>query len=117
MCDEPVPCACTLARRKALLKKHIERHDQWNALASKLRAAGAVTDDEALLIYMQAEQEWDDAVHIASPDDPVKSLCGHEGRNLVDLPTFPDSWSGCWTCLTRAEKLLPKKEEREYARF
>ena len=117
MCEEPVPCACTLERREKLRAEHIARSDGLSKLAYRLRADKQISEDEAMLLYAQAEHEWDDAIHIASPDDPVKSLCGHEGRNLVDLPTMPDSWSGCWTCITKAEEILPKKEEREYARF
>lgn len=107
MCDLPTPCGCTLERRNQLRAEHIERSDAITALASRLRREGHVSDDEALTLYSQAEKEWDDAIHIASPDDPLRSLCGLYGRNLDDLPERPDGMSGCWTCLIRAEELSP----------
>lgn len=103
MCDAPTPCACTLERRDALRAEAIARSDAFRDLARKMY--GQITDDEAMLLYRQAETEWDDAIHIATPDDPLRSLCGQIGRNLCDLPERPDGGSGCWTCLTRADEL------------
>lgn len=105
MCDETVPCRCTLERRFELRREHIQRHDALGDMAYRLGESGAITEAERDLLYSQAEAEWDDAIHIASPDDPLRSLCGSYGRNLADLPERPDSGSGCWTCLTRADEM------------
>lgn len=110
MCDLPTPCSCTLEKRAKLRAEHIARADRFSSLAYRLRGADAITDDEALLLYQQAESEWDDAIHIASLDDPLRSFCGHYGRNLCDLPERPDGATGCWECLRRAEALAPTRE-------
>lgn len=109
MCDLPVPCACTLEKRDKIRAAHIERSDALQALAYKLSKAGHVSDQECELILLQAASEWDDAIHIASPTDPLQSLCGHFGRNLTDLPERPDGWSGCWTCLLKADELAGRQ--------
>ncbi len=111
MCDLPVPCKCTLERRAALRAEHIERSDALRAIAYRLSQSGQITEPERDLLYMQSEQEWDDAIHIASPDDPLRSLCGQYGRNLADLPEKPDGASGCWGCLQRADQLARPTEE------
>jgi len=111
MCDKPVPCQCTLDRRAALRAEHIKRHEAFLELAYRLSWSGAVSDEERDLLYRQADEEWDDAIHIAAPDDPLRSLCGSYGRNLCDLPERPNSGSGCWGCLQRADELA--KPERE----
>lgn len=111
MCDNPVPCACTVEQRVKVRAEHIARSDALQAMAFRLSDAGAISDDEMNLLYAQALEEWDDAIHIASPDDPLKSLCGKRGRNLADLPDRPDSGSGCWTCLTVADKIAPRIRE------
>lgn len=109
MCDRPVPCACVLERRDKLRGEAIRRRDAFLALARRLH--GQLSEDEAMLLYRQADAEWDDAIHIASPDDPLRSLCGHYGRNLCDLPDRPDGGSGCWTCLQRADELAKASRE------
>ena len=111
MCDKPVPCQCTLDRRAELRSQQIARSEQFANLAHRLAEAGQITDEERDFLYTQAESEWDDAIHIASPDDPLRSLCGSYGRNLCDLPERPDSWGGCWTCLIRADELAPATPE------
>jgi hypothetical protein len=110
MCDNPTPCACTIERRKTLRAEAIARSDAFRDLARRLH--GQITDDEAMLLYRQAETEWDDAIHIAAPSDPLRSLCGQLGRNLADLPERPGGGSGCWTCLQRADELarVPERE-------
>lgn len=112
MCDLPVPCECTLEKRAKLRAEHVERHETLEQLAYDLYSSAAITEDEMYLLYDQAAREWDDAIHIASPGDPLRSLCGFYGRNLDDLPKRPDSMSGCWTCLIEADKLAPQ-ETRE----
>lgn len=111
MCENPVPCACTLETRARLREQHMARADAFSKLAYRLRGEGHITEDEAYLLYRQSESEWDDAIHIASPDNPMLSLCGNLGRNLVDLPERPDSWGGCWTCLMRADEIAPVAKE------
>ena len=60
--------------------------------------------EAALAVYRASEEAWDDAIHISNPADPDRSLCGSLGRNLVLLDgPRPDSWGGCWSCLTKAE--------------
>lgn len=111
MCDLPTPCACTLEKRARLRDEHMQRQDVLRAMWSRLRAARQLSEAEDALLIRQIEQEWDDAVHIASPDAPLRSLCGQFGRNLCDLPERPDSWAGCWTCLTLADALAPAQAE------
>lgn len=111
MCDLPTPCGCTLANRTKLRAEYMQRSDAISTLAYRLSRAGQITEEERELLYRQAEQEWDDAIHIASPDDPLRSLCGHYGRNLADLPDRPDAAAGCWTCLTKADALAPRARE------
>jgi hypothetical protein len=111
MCDLPMPCQCTLERRATNREEHIQRQDALRAMWSRLRDAGQLSEVEDALLIRQIEQEWDDAIHIASPDDPLRSLCGQYGRNLADLPEKPDSWGGCWTCLQRADELAPAVAE------
>ena len=103
MCENPVPCACTLEKRAKARAEHMQRHDALGRLAHDLYTSAAITEDEMYLLYRQAEKEWDDAIHIASPNDPLVSLCGLRGRNLSDLPERPDSIGGCWTCLIKSE--------------
>ena len=104
-------CDCPLEKRAKRRAEHMQRHDDLAALAYRLHKTGAVTEAEAHLLYQQAESEWDDAFHIASPDDPLRSLCGLYGRNLFDLPERPDGGQGCWTCLHRADELAPQPRE------
>lgn len=111
MCDQTVPCACTLEKRAKARAEHIERHEALGRLAYDLYQSAAITEDEMYLLFGQAEREWDDAIHIASPADPLRSLCGLRGRNLADLPERPDSWAGCWTCLIKADELAAKARE------
>ncbi len=111
MCDEPVPCACTLEQRDARRAEHIKRQDDLRAMWSRLRDAKQLSDAESELLIHQVEREWDDAIHIASPDDQLRSLCGQYGRNLCDLPERPDGWAGCWQCLTNADKLASAERE------
>jgi hypothetical protein len=116
MCDLPEPCECTLTKRVALRTEHIARHEALSHLAFRLSKTAVITDAERDLLYRQAEEEWDDAIHIATPGDPLRSLCGMLGRNLVDLPECPDTWAGCWGCLDRAAKLMkPEAAEVELA--
>lgn len=105
MCDETVPCACTLEKRAKLRAEHQQRSDAYGDLAFRLSSAGQISEAERDMLYAQSEAEWDDAIHIASPDDPLRSLCGQYGRNLADLPDRPDGASGCWGCLQRADKM------------
>lgn len=107
---------CVREHRIKIRAEHIARHDALSALAYRLHTAGQISEDEAMLLYRKAEEEWDDAIHIASPDDPLVSLCGHRGRNLADLPTIPDGGSGCWTCIGKALELIPV-EAREPLMF
>lgn len=109
MCDLPVPCQCTLERRARYRAEHIARHDALRAIT--LRLGDQMTEDERDVLYRQADQEWDDAIHIASPDDPLRSLCGQYGRNLCDLPERPDGGSGCWTCLQRADEIATPERQ------
>lgn len=111
MCDKSVPCQCTRDRRVELRAEHIQRSDALSALAFKLSEAGQITEAECDLLYAQSENEWDDAIHIASADDPLRSLCGLYGRNLADLPERPDPWSGCWSCLQKAKESEPQVAE------
>lgn len=111
MCDNPVPCACTLEKRAKIRDEHIQRQDTLRAMWSRLLDAGQLTDSESALLIKKIEIEWDDAIHIASPDDPLRSLCGSYGRNLVDLPERPDGIAGCWGCLHRADELAPAQAE------
>ena len=111
MCDLPVPCKCTLEQRAKSRAEHIERSDALRSMASRLALVGQISHAEIDLLYRQAEHEWDDAIHIASLDDPLRSLCGQMGRNLCDLPDRPDGGSGCWTCLQRADELAPATPE------
>lgn len=111
MCENPVPCACTLEKRAKARAEHIARHEMLGRLAYDLYSTGAITEDEMYLLYGQSEREWDDAIHIASPNDPLQSLCGQYGRNLDDLPKRPDSMSGCWTCLIKADELAAQAQE------
>jgi len=111
MCDLPVPCQCTLEKRAERRSEHIERQDALTAMWSRLRRAGQLSEVEDELLQRQIEQEWDDAIHIASPDDPLRSLCGSYGRNLCDLPERPDGWAGCWGCLQRADELAKSTQE------
>jgi hypothetical protein len=83
-------------------REHIARSDALRNLGYRLSTEGVASEEEVALLYAQSAMEWDDAIHIASPDDPLRSLCGLFGRNLTDLPDKPDSWGGCWTCLDRA---------------
>ncbi len=115
MCDKPVPCACTLEKRDKLRKQHIAKSEAFRDLAYRLHTAGHISENEAMFLYAESEAAWDDAIHIASPDDPLRSLCGQYGRNLADLPERPDSWGGCWTCLTKADELQPKERELAHA--
>jgi hypothetical protein len=110
MCDKPVPCACTIEQRAKIRAEHIARSDALEAIVRRL--GDQLTEDEALRIYSAAMEEWDDAIHIATPGEPLRSLCGKMGRNLADLPDRPDGGSGCWTCLTKADKIapLPRRE-------
>ena len=110
MYDLPEPCGCTLKKRAELRDEHMKRSGELSKLASRLCKAGAITDDEAALLYQQSEEAWDDAIHIASPSDPLRSLCGSLGRNLVDLPERPDGMSGCWGCLVRADAEADQRE-------
>lgn len=110
MCDNPVPCACTLERRAKLRDEAMARRDKLAGLSYRLHKAEQISEDEAMFLYAQAEAEWDDAIHIASPDDPLRSLCGLYGRNLADLPDHPDGGSGCWTCLDRGRALMESRE-------
>lgn len=96
---------CIAERRVALRAEHITRQHALTSLAFRLGSCGYIGDDERDLLYRKAEEEWDDAVHIAAPDDPLRSLCGSYGRNLADLPERPDPWSGCWGCMQRADAL------------
>lgn len=112
MCDLPVPCECTLEKRAKARAEHIERHETLEQLAFDLYSAGQITEDERNLLYDQAAREWDDAIHISSPDDPLRSLCGQYGRNLADLPERPGGMEGCWTCLIKADALA-SQEGRE----
>ena len=105
MCDDPVPCECTRDRRVTRRREHMARSDALRSVASRLHLAGQITDEEATLMYREANEAWDDAIHIASADDPLRSLCGYFGRNLMDLPARPDGGSGCWSCLTKADEL------------
>ena len=109
MCENPVPCACTLEKRSAARREHIERHASLARLGFDLYAAGQITEEERDLLLYQSEREWDDAIHIACPDDPLVSLCGLRGRNLADLPERPGGMEGCWTCLIKADSLAPKE--------
>lgn len=111
MCDKTIPRECTLERRFELRREHIQRHDALGDMAYRLGESGAISEAERDLLYAKAEAEWDDAIHIASPDDPLRSLCGSYGRNLADLPGRPDTGSGCWTCLTLADELAPTAKE------
>jgi hypothetical protein len=111
MCDNPVPCQCTLEKRVKTRREHMERSDRLGKLAHSLWKAEAISEEDRDLLYMQAESEWDDAIHIASSDDPLRSLCGLYGRNLMDLPERPDSWAGCWGCLTIADKTATSEPE------
>jgi hypothetical protein len=112
MCDAPVPCQCTLERRAEARKECIARQEALLAVIRRLRDLKVpLSEKELVLLLDKAEEEWDDAIHIASPDDPLVSLCGRRGRNLADLPDRPDSWSGCWGCLTRADALESADEK------
>jgi hypothetical protein len=111
MCDRPVPCACTIEQRAKIRAEHIERSDTLRDLAFRLHEGGHASEAEVELLYRQSMEEWDDAIHIASPDDPLRSLCGKEGRNLADLPDRPGGGSGCWTCLLKADELAPQSKE------
>ncbi len=116
MCDEPVPCQCTLDRRVELRRQHIELHDRLSNLAYRLWKEGHVNEEERDVLFSQAEEAWDDAIHIADPTDPLRSLCGSYGRNLCDLPEVPDKWGGCWGCMDRAAKMMkPEAAEVELA--
>lgn len=112
MCSLPVPCQCVLEKRAKRRDDHMNRSQALEDIAYRLSEAGQITEAERDLLYEQALSTWDDAIHIASPDDPLRSLCGHYGRNLTDLPDRPDGMSGCWTCLGEADKLSPQ-EARE----
>lgn len=105
MCENPVPCACTLERRKKATARHIARQEVLSDMWYRMHKSGQLSEEESRLLQQKVEEEWDDAIHIASPDDPLLSLCGSYGRNLMDLPERPDPWSGCWGCLQRADKL------------
>lgn len=99
MCDLPVPCACTIEERTIRRREHQERAVMIESIAGRLARSGAITDPEACVLFSLAEREWDDAVHIASPDDPLRSLCGLYGRNLVELPNVGyHGGQECWTC-------------------
>jgi hypothetical protein len=56
----------------------------------------------------------DDATHIVNPSDESLTLCG-EARNhriTVDLTDpRPNSFDGCWTCLTEADRAIPQPAE------
>lgn len=110
MCDDPVPCPCTVERRSKLRGEASQRQDDLRAMWSRLRSAGQLTAAEDELLVRKIEEEWDDAIHIASPDDPLRSLCGSYGRNLTDLPERPDGASGCWGCLDRADAVSSARE-------
>jgi hypothetical protein len=112
MCENPVPCACTLEKRKQATYAHIARQNVLSDMWYRLHKSGQLSEEESRLLQQKIEEEWDDAIHIAASDDPLMSLCGSYGRNLVDLPERPDAWAGCWSCLQRAEKLNPA-DERE----
>lgn len=113
MCDKPVPCDCTRRSRASLRAECIARQDALRALWSRLRSAGQLSEKEDELLMWEAEGAWDDAIHIASADDPTRSLCGQYGRNLCDLPERPDGGSGCWTCLARADALATETATQE----
>lgn len=104
MSERIVP-RCIAERRAALRAEHITRHEALGSLAYRLSTCGYITEEERDLLYTKAEEEWDDAIHVASPDDPLRSLCGSYGRNLADLPDMPDAGSGCWTCMHKADEL------------
>ena len=111
MCDNPVPCACTLERRAKRREEAIAARDRLAAIAYRLHEADPFSDDSQFL-YAQADAAWDDAIHIASPDDPLRSLCGLYGRNLDDLPKRPGGAEGCWSCLHKADEIAAA-EQRE----
>jgi hypothetical protein len=62
-------------------------------------------EEDALVLCDAANSVWDDAIHIASPQDPTVTLCGNVDRNMVALEDRPDGWAGCWSCLTIADRL------------
>jgi hypothetical protein len=112
MCDETVPCKCTRDTRVILRAQHVQRQDALRSMWWRLRSAEQLSEAEDDLLLQKVEEEWDDAIHIASPDDPLRSLCGRYGRNLADLPDRPGGSEGCWTCLHKADDLA-KAEQRE----
>lgn len=57
MCDQTVPCACTLEKRAKARTEHIERHETLSRLAYDLYKNAAITDDEMYLLFGQAERE------------------------------------------------------------
>lgn len=113
MCDEPVPCACTLERRAQLRDEARARSNTLSDLAYRLRKAEQISEGETMFLYAQAEAAWDDAIHIAATDDPLRSLCGLYGRNLTDLPERPGGGEGCWTCLHKADELAAVEQQKE----
>ena len=58
MCENPVPCACTLEKRSAARREHIERHASLARLGFDLYAAGQITEEERDLLLYQSEREW-----------------------------------------------------------
>jgi len=64
-----------------------------------------VAELEAERDRAKALDTMDDAIHVAAPWEPRKSLCGQLGRrNLAPLDgPSPDGWEGCWSCLDVAK--------------
>lgn len=101
-------CNAICDQHKKEMRRHQERQRALIDLAYRLREAGDIEASD--LLYAVGEDEWDDAIHIASPLDGHVSLCGLRGRNLAQLDgEWPDSGSGCWGCLGLAERLATKE--------
>jgi hypothetical protein len=95
--DAPAP-VCSPSREAAL------KQDRFERLAYRIQKSGAVSEDEAMLLWDASRGMWDDAIHVAAPWEPRSSLCGNWGRNLVAIDEArPDGMAGCWTCLIAAE--------------
>lgn len=102
---EPIPFpAAECSPHRANVLAAMKKQDELRKVGGILWEGG--DEEEAMIVYSASEEAWDDAIHISNPADPLRSLCGSLGRNLVLLEgPRPDPWGGCWGCLSRADQL------------
>jgi len=86
-------------QRDTAERQSADHYEKWTAAEARVAELEAERDEARDLDAM------DDAVHVASPWEPRKSLCGQwNRRNLAPLdgPSL-DEGSGCWSCMDAAK--------------